>query len=190
MATATYIGAGLDIDPILTLPEVREFIYVDSLPTSHFGMRLPESERGCFYVSSFIPRLNTSLQNINFRLVRQGDNYLEYVGPSNQIMKYYINTIFPNICPEAATDISKSEHLVICGFDPDKSILTTMPNLKCIWCNSRTAYHRSDSDFEDDDARGRSTFRELRTGQNTYKYMHIQDGREIAYPGHRKPLAA
>ena len=189
MATATYVGAGLDIDPIRVMSEVREFIYVDSLPKSHFGMRYPESERGRFYVSSFIPRLNTELQNINFRLVRQGDNYLEYVGPSDQILKYYINTIFPNITVEAATDISKSEHLVLCGFDPDKSILSAIPNLKYIWCNARTAYHMSDSDFEDDDARERSTFWELRTGQNTYKYMHVQDGREVAYPGYRKPPA-
>lgn len=181
MASAIYIGAGHDIVPICVMPEVREFIYIDSRPETAYGDLVPI--RTQFYDTLFISRLEKALQNINFTLTRQLGNCLEYVNStSNQVLKYYINTTFPKDCnEEMKSQLSKSEHLVLCGFDPDKSILELMPNLKYIWINTRTVYNMQDSDFEDEKHMDRSTIRVLRDLPDAYKYrlMKEKDNYEI-----------
>jgi hypothetical protein len=37
MIRAVYIGAGVDIIPVLLFPQIKEFIYIDSQPFSEFG---------------------------------------------------------------------------------------------------------------------------------------------------------
>ena len=175
MASAIYIGAGHDIDPILLMPEVSKFIYIDSRPETAHGILTPV--RPQFYDKLFISRLEKALQTINFTLTKQLGNCLEYVNPtSNRILKYYINTKFPKDCnEEMQSQLSKSEHLVLCGFDPDKSILELMPNLKYIWINTITVYNMRDSDFENEERKNKSTFRVLREKPGAYKYMLMKD---------------
>ncbi len=180
MASAIYIGAGHDIVPMCVIPEVRKFIYIDSRPETAYGALIPVKAQ--FYDTLFLSRLEKALQNINFTLTRQLGNCLEYVNPSNQVLKYYINTTFPkDYNEEMKSQLSKSEHLVLCGFDPDKSILELMPNLKYIWINTRTVYNMRDSDFEDKKHRNRSTIRVLRDSPDAYKYrlMKEKDNYEI-----------
>ena len=38
MPTATYIGAGLDLRPIILFPLIDTFIYIDSMPISPYGL--------------------------------------------------------------------------------------------------------------------------------------------------------
>jgi hypothetical protein len=178
MASATYIGAGLDINPILLMPEVREFIYVDSQPKTEYGSMRPHGNR--FYRQSFLPRLEKQLQTNNFTPIHRTKNYLEYANPSNKILKYYINTAFPSdFNQEIAQQISKSQHLIICGYDPDKSILTLMPNLKYIWMNEHTVYDTPDRQYESEEDMNNSTFRELRLQTGRYKYRLMKDNHEI-----------
>jgi hypothetical protein len=192
MASAIYIGAGHDVVPILLMPEVRKFIYIDSRPETAYGALIPVKAQ--FYDTLFLSRLEKALQSINFTLTRQLGNCLEYVNPSNQVLKYYINTTFPKDCNEEIISyLSKSENLVLCGYDPDKSILQLMPNLKYIWINTRTVYNMRDSDFENEKYRNMSTIRQLRDLPDAYKYrlMKEKDNYEICEctfpPGPAKP---
>ncbi len=173
MASLTYIGAGLDIIPIIVIPEVNEFIYIDSRPTTAYGDWRLKDESISFYEKSFLPRLNQRLQNNNFTLKRSEEKYLEYTNPKSQTLKYYINTAFPNVGDPAKADISKSEHLVLCGYDPHKSIIQMMPQLKYIWTNQHTVYSANDFDSEED--KNNSTFRMLRSDPGSYQYRLMKE---------------
>ena len=53
MKKAKYIGAGIDLEPILKYNEILEWIYIDSQPLSEFRIdRIKGFER-----DSFIPNL-------------------------------------------------------------------------------------------------------------------------------------
>ena len=181
MASVTYIGAGLDIIPIIVMHDVREFIYIDSRPHTQYGNWRPKDESISFYEKSFVPRLNKLMQNNNFTLKRSEEQYLEYTNHSNQTLKYYINTAFPNISDEVRADISKSEHLILCGFDPHKSILQYLPNLKYIWMNAHTVYNIPDGEYESEDQKNNSTFRMLGRHPDPYQYRLIKEKTAYEY---------
>jgi hypothetical protein len=181
MASLTYIGAGLDIIPIIVIPEVNEFIYIDSRPYTQYGHWRPKDTTISFYEKSFLPRLNKLMQSNNFTLIKQEEKYLEYVNPSNQVLKYHINTAFPNVGDSIHADISKSEHLVLCGYDPHKSILQLMPRLKYIWMNQHTVYSASDNDFDSEEEKFNSTFRMLHSNPGSYQYRLMKEKTEYEY---------
>jgi hypothetical protein len=179
MASLTYIGAGLDIIPIIVIPEVNEFIYIDSRPYTQYGHWRPKDTTISFYEKSFLPRLNKLMQNNNFTLTKQEEKYLEYENPANQVLKYHINTAFPHVSDPVRNDISKSEHLVLCGYDPHKSILQLMPHLKYIWMNQHTVYSANDFDSEED--KNNSTFRMLRSDPGSYQYRLMKEKTAYEY---------
>ncbi len=181
MASLTYIGAGLDIIPIIVIPEVREFIYIDSRPTTQYGDWRPKDKTISFYEKSFLPRLHKLMQNNNFTLTRSEEKYLEYTNPKSQTLKYYVNTAFPNVCDSVRADISKSEHLVLCGYNPHKSILQMMPHLKCIWINQHTVYNIPDSEYDSEEDKINSTFRVLRSNPGSYQYRLMKEKTAYEY---------
>ncbi len=169
MDKVVYVGAGTDIIPIIVLPEIKEFIYIDSQPRSEYGMYLYDNAD--LYRDYFLPELKKILKNNNFIDSKITKNYLEYHNNNNQILKYYINTPFPEkVTDEIKKDIENCENLIFSGFCPDKIIFKLMPNLKNIYCNAHTCYNIPDEDYEDKEQMENSSFRELIKNESLYKY--------------------
>lgn len=168
MNKLVYIGPNTDIIPIILLHDIKEFIYIDSLPQTEYGMYL--FEKGELYQHTFLSQLEKLLTNNNFKSVQKKTNYLEYINDSNQTLKYFINTPFPDkITDEIKKEIYDSENLMVAGYDPNKIILKLMPNLKNIYCNIHTVYE----EFDSNDAIDKSLFQELIINCSKYDYNYF-----------------
>ncbi len=182
MNKAVYIGSGTDIIPVIVLDNITEFIYVDSQPQSEFGMFLYENS--ALYRDYFVPHFENIMLNNNFNLTQKRQNYLEYKNDKDKIIKYFINTPFPEkITDDIKKELVNSENLILAGFDPNKKILNLMPNLLNIYCNTHTVYNCPDNEYEDELSMNNSVFRELIKNKNKYNYNYylIKENKYFEY---------
>jgi len=171
MNTLVYIGAGTDCIPLLMLDSIREFICVDCQPKSEFGTL--EFETGIFYRHGFLQRLDAILQRLYYMPIKQEDNYLEYMNKKGKILRYYINTSFPeHLTDELRDHMRSAENLMLAGFDPHKSVLALMPQLRNIYCNDNTVY--GSEEYDSEYQKEVSVFRALSEHRGSYTYFLIK----------------
>ena len=148
MNTAVYVGAGTDILPLLLFPNIREWIYMDSLPRSEWGT-LPSTPS-----TTFLPLLHSLLQANGWRKEpkdadkepkdadKEPKDRIVYQNPTTkQRLTYFINTA----CPEELTEehrrlFATADTLVLIGHDP--VLLDMLPRIHLI-TNLHTTYHRT-----------------------------------------------
>ncbi len=180
MNKAVYIGAGLDIIPVLVLNKINTFIYIDSQPISEFGMFYWNDKK--MYRKHFLPKLEKLMKNNNFTKTIQKNNYIEYTNKI-QTIKYFINTPFPEkITDEIEKEIRECNTLIIAGYNPNNKIIEIMPNLKNIIGNCHTCYNHND--YEDENEKNNSTFNYLINKNNPnicYNYLLLKEIKEIEY---------
>lgn len=171
MDTLVYIGAGADCIPLILMDSIKTFVYVDSQPNSEHGTL--EFTTGVYYRKDFLSQLDTLLQRLGYTNFKKNIDYLEYKNPRDQVLKYYINMPFPeHLTDEVRGHLERAENLMLAGFNPDKSCLILMPNLKTIYCNDCTVYDVSDEEDDEEDRRG--VFRELVNTGLKYRYFLIK----------------
>lgn len=154
---AVYIGAGLDIVPVLTLRHIKQFIYIDSQPFSEFGTyvytnknklfdatlntRHEYEENNLFGRPLFKERFKELMKENNFILQSETKYCWIYKNDYGQIIKYHISCAFPEFLTEQIKkDISECNTLILCGHFPHNRILSLMYEPKYIICNCHTAY--------------------------------------------------
>lgn len=113
-----YIGSGLDIEPIVHFCDVKEFVFIDTLPRSEFDGYIFNGSLfyDGFYRHKFIDLLIEKISKYGFELVEKilldQEYYLELL-PQDIIGKKTIYTInnfltnFPNINPSLMIFINK-----------------------------------------------------------------------------------
>lgn len=154
MKSAVYIGAGLDIRPILLFPDIDTFIYIDSQPNTSYGIISYEDKY--FYNHEFIDDMIQIMNNHNFLLVSNSNSLIEFK-QSNRILKYYINIAFPNHLTDILiNDINICDTLILCGFCPNKAIINIMPKLNYI-IGSHTCYTNTNI-YETEEDKNNSSF--------------------------------
>jgi hypothetical protein len=174
MNKAVYIGARYDIVPMIVLDTIQEFIYIDSLPRSDYGIHYFEDRQ--LERKWFLPELKNILNRNGFECIKEKENYLEYNNKKGQTLKYHINTPFPDhITDDIQRELEPCENLILCGFDPNKIILKYMPNLKHIYCNQHTVY--ISDEYENNESKEVSVFRELSIRNYDYKYYLLKETR-------------
>lgn len=162
MNKALYIGAGLDILPVLLFPFLKEFIFIDSQPFSDHGTHAyyVEDEK---YISSyvlkkdrfenlfsrptFLPSLEKVMNQNNFKPVQLTLDYILYQNNlTNQTIKYYYSCSFPEYLDNNIIDEIKScNTIIVCGHHPDKVVLEYLQSPTYLIGDSRTVY-KIDSD--------------------------------------------
>lgn len=178
MNTLVYIGAGADCIPLLMLDSIQEFIYIDSQPQSEHGML--EFETGFFRRGYFLPRLDMLLRQIQFTKVAQTENYIEYKNGKGQVLKYYINTPFPEMVSGELKDaMATAENLMLAGFDPNKIVLKLMPRLQNIFCNDSTVY--VSDEYDNENHKAVSVFNTLTVDKRFYRYYVIKQCKYFEY---------
>ncbi len=180
MNKLVYIGSGLDIVPLIILDHVTEFIYIDSRPCSEFGMDYYGDEK--LYCKTFLNDLDFVLKNNNYILIVKSENYLEYTN-YEKILKYYINTPFPEMINDEILDILKdSENLVLSGYDPNKKILEIMSNLKNIFINNHTVFDTYYKNFfQNKLEKNNSSFHYLNENNGDYNYFLMKETKTYLY---------
>ena len=131
--TLVYIGCGTDFDLLSKLPQIKEFVYIDSKPKSEFGYI--EYDTGFFhrknYMKNFSENIDKSFIKVNL-IPSYPDVYFNF--STDQTLYHYYNLPFPwtsRIFQYSVTkdDIKKlknllgnTTHLVIKGFSPSTKI--------------------------------------------------------------------
>jgi len=123
--TAVYVGAGIDVLPLLLFRNIRLFIYIDSADNDY--------------------EFRKTIGNIGY--VKQhsqvGLNPREYIHNSRGTkVLYFMNNSFPDKLDSYAIDcIKQASILICCGYNPDSSILDLMKTGPKIFIgNNKTKY--------------------------------------------------
>lgn len=125
--TAVYVGAGIDVLPLLLFRNIRLFIYIDSGGNDY--------------------EFRKTIGNIGYNKVnsRVGLNPREYLHNSRGTrVLYFMNNSFPDSLDPLALDyIKKASILICCGYNPHCSILDLMKDGPKIFIgNNKTNYVR------------------------------------------------
>jgi len=126
---AVYVGAGLDIRPLIDLSNIiNDFHYIDSLPFSIHGTKCSydENHKNIFSRNWFLSELNNKLDKIEYKLQNSYDNLLIYENTINNIKLYYhINTSIPEHIQRIQKYIQNFDYLIVAGHDPHMNIIFT-----------------------------------------------------------------
>ncbi len=153
---AVYVGAGLDLKIIKNIPEVKNFVFIDSQPHSEFGI-----DENWVYDSSYVfncicpkfaPFINTfsrphfisdlkktAIQE-DFKLVSEEVNKKLKFEYKDQTINYFLNTSIPHHLPFIKNDIKNFDNLIIAGFFPHHYILNYTTKHITFWGNTNTIY--------------------------------------------------
>lgn len=167
-----YLGAGLHLDPVMHFPNVKEFVFIDTLPRNEFD--LPNKLHTNHYKEQFITKLVTKFVDSSFTAVdveTLDDTYAntlmnckqkiyykfhrlpEFILPTlitfvnhntSQLVKYYVSTnILYNMTYILKQDINTSDAVIVKDYSPDMSLLSYFDKQK-IFIGYNTGYYGID----------------------------------------------
>ena len=149
MSKAVYIGACTDIKPILLYKNISNWVLVDSMPMSEFGI----DRRKGFSRSWFIPELLETMKKNNFSIINEEKDkyYIFKNNETNQSVKYHINCAVPEEYNKIKDDIKDWDVLVDIGFHPNKIILNECNKAKELLFigNYKSIYNYKNRDTDD-----------------------------------------
>jgi hypothetical protein len=165
MNQAVYIGAGLDLIPVLVCRDIKKFIYIDSQPFSEHGTevytkkyekitatletREQYEKNNLFGRFNFRFRLDKLMKQNNFLLMSEKKYCLIFKNNLDQVIKYHISCAFPEfLTDEIVDDIGQCNTLILCGHHPSKIILPMMKEPKFIIGNCHTVYQDYDEESQ------------------------------------------
>ena len=154
---AVYVGAGLDLKIIKNIPEVKNFVFIDSLPNSKFGIDENWTRDSSYIFScicpgwapfintysrpNFISDLKKTAIKEDFKLVSEEVNKNLKFEYKDQTINYFINTSIPHHLPLIKNNIKNFDHLIITGFFPHHTILNYTTKNITFWGNTNTIYN-------------------------------------------------
>ena len=158
-AKALYIGAGEDVlQPIETLPEIRHFVFVDSLPaTQQPGFIYAHTQRDPLFKNV----VKLRLASIGFREVETeylSSDAIDWTHPhvvryqnkeTGKTVLYYMSYGFPQDLEfDLATHFHSATHVILCGHHPHQVLLDFLPK-KITWvCYPGTCYGKEECEDE------------------------------------------
>jgi hypothetical protein len=172
---AIYIGAGIDIVPVLLFDTIDEYIYIDSQPFSEFGTQtyivktntakhVSRDERffNDFSRGNFMENLINVMKQNYFIMVEKNNDFLLFKN-NKKTIKYYYSCAFPEyITKEIKDELKDCNVLILVGHDPHKDILKYIKLPTTIITSNNTVYRHDPIDENYD----RSTFRILNEDKN------------------------
>jgi hypothetical protein len=152
--TLVYIGCGTDFDLLSKLPQIKEFVYIDSQPKSEFGYI--EYDTGYFhrknYMKNFSENIDKSFIKVNL-IPSYPDIYFNF--STDQTLYHYYSLPFPwtsRIFQYSITkdDIKKlknllgnTTHLVIKGYSPSTKIFKYFNKNQITLITDKNTYYPS-----------------------------------------------
>ena len=165
-----YLGVGCHIDPVVHLPNVNEFVFIDIQPCSEFDNKSFNKD---FYKTNFYDELiqKCTILGFDLQLIKELDNKYykkiftikqkiyyfycykktpKFINPTllvftnnktKQILKYYISTnILYNMNELLLDDIRESDALIMSGYNPHTKLLNYFDKPKIFLGYSKTNY--------------------------------------------------
>lgn len=155
-----YIGCGSDFEPVIRLPEVKKFIYIDSQPRSEYGWL--EYGTKYYYRANYSCEFRKNLPKGFFK-INIDESYPDVYHDclNDRTIFHYYSLPFPwtgRIFQYHVTkkdidvlkfEISKATHIAICGHDPHAEILDLLPPKFTLVTNDNTVYPRNEKEIEE-----------------------------------------
>lgn len=178
MASAVYIGAGTDTAPLVNLPHIRYFYYVDCSPGPEFLQGVDDGRHFANFDKYFVSRVVEKLANVGYVTDHVPDDvqsepcvvYFTNKTTGNEL-HYYFNVRFPDphiLSGAMNLAILHSDTLLFIGYDVNGVILDMMPNLENIVLCSNSIY----SFDETDSVKGLT--KRLHDENKKYNYMYCE----------------
>lgn len=146
--TAVYVGAGLDIVPVLRFKNIKTFIYVDSQPLTEFGSIEPRPQ---YMRPEFPLKLYKLMTKHGFDKNYTGDPLINvYYNPRTGVtLKYFMNVPFPhNLSDLLLKEISNANILICCGYLPSDVLIGLMKSGPKIFIgDNKTIYNDDGEDY-------------------------------------------
>lgn len=148
--TAVYVGAGIDIQPILLFPEINIFYYIDSQPFSVNGKKaIYENGINLLGRMNFSDKLENTFENI-LKMKLVFSSYFLQIYKNKHVTVYYcLNTSFPEDYTYVK-HIFESPNLyafIMCGHDPHSIIFQNLNKSIIFIGNDRTCYDDVEYDW-------------------------------------------
>lgn len=159
MPLAVYVGAGLDLKIIKNIPQVKNFVFIDSQPHSEFGIdenwhKDPNYIFNCIcpewapFVNSFsrpnfINNLKKTAIEENITLISEVVNKKLKFEYKDQIINYFVNISVPHNLLLIKNDIKNYDNLIVAEFFPHHSILNYTTKDITFWGNINTIYKQN-----------------------------------------------
>jgi len=156
---AVYVGAGLDLKIIKNIPEVKNFVFIDSQPTSEFELEENWHKESNYIFNCICPRwvpfvndfsrpnfihnLKKTAIKENMILVSEEVNKKLTFQYNNQTIEYFVNISVPHNLSLIKNDIKNYDHLIVAGFFPHHSILNYTTKNIIFWGNTNTIYKQN-----------------------------------------------
>lgn len=156
---AVYFGAGLDLKIIKNIPEVENFVFIDSQPNSEFGLEENWHKDQSYIFNcicpgwapfvngfsrpNFIPNLKKTAIEENMILISEEVNKKLTFQYNNQTIDYFLNISVPHHLPLIKNDIKNYDHLIVAGFFPHHYILNYTTKNITFWGNTNTIYKQN-----------------------------------------------
>lgn len=122
MQKAIYVGAGTDILPLLCYPDIKEWIYIDSLPNNEYGPEYVEDFSRPYFINDIINNFNM----FGFKIdnLKKDNELIEFTNSkTKQHIKFYLNTYLPDNINKVKYAIQDWDTLIVSGHHPDSCIM-------------------------------------------------------------------
>jgi hypothetical protein len=143
---AVYIGAGHDVRPIRAMKDIDLFIYIDSRPaTQQPGIDKYRIQSDKTFISNFNRKMEALdfdwdiSDAVLFNIKSKNADVIEY-HKGDKIVRYYMNTAFPNKNEQLKSDIALADTLIVAGFHPNECIINMMKKPIDVICWENTCY--------------------------------------------------
>jgi len=154
-----YIGCGSDFEPVIRLPEVKKFYYIDSQPRSEYGWleygtrMFTRKNYKCEFRKG-LPKeflkinIDDTYPDIYHDVLNDRTIFHYYDLPFPWTSKIYLYHVSKKDMELLKFQISQATHLAICGHDPHAEILEMLPPKFTIVTNDNTVYPRNEKEVE------------------------------------------
>jgi hypothetical protein len=163
----TYIGCGTDFSILPLFPTIKLFIYIDSLPSSAYGLLFydDKSMYDYSYLNTFAKTIPKQFTKISFKN-EYPDVYYNHMAGQTLVHAYDLPYPLPTTQTQTSTIITTDDinninklvanttHLLVKGYHPPVSIFTHIHTKKITVitdCNTWYPSHKSKLDDEDKD---------------------------------------
>jgi len=149
-----YIGCGSDFEPVIRLPEVKKFYYIDSQPRSEYGWL--EYGTKLFIRKNYLCEFRKGLPK-EFRKTNIDNTYPDiyhdvlnertifhyYDLPFPWTSKIFLYHVTKKDMDLLKFEISQATHLAICGHSPHAEIIDLLPPKFTLVTDDNTVYPRN-----------------------------------------------
>ena len=144
-SSVAYVGAGYDANPLVRLPCIKHFVFVDSLPNTEFpgsDYQYPNMWTPLTWWNRVLHEFATHGFTPDSDIVPLTKNTRIAFKNGERTLDYWFNTAWPSHNPALLDELRACSHLYLAGFDPHGRLLNDLSRGPIeVYTDFRTVYY-------------------------------------------------